>query len=224
MKRLALVVVLMWVTVQPLWAQPLTFLEGRAFESNHGFIIALPPGTTACRGGWTDHGFFLFLGPKAPCIRADDLDEKDVPWVVESAPEESIPYIQFSYFWNAAFNPESAWEVVEKTCRNEKYPERGEEAYSSRIGVSTFRFLGHVGIECVRRYRPTGRVSVLIQFHPFALGNPKDPDTDDDGYIVPYAHYTVSLVTTAREYRQHREMLRRVFDAIARPTGPDPKP
>jgi hypothetical protein len=205
-----------WVT--PCLAQPLTFIEGRTFESSYGFLIAIPPGTTACRGGWTDHGFFLFLGSKAPCIRADALADDKVPWVVQSAPEESIPYIQFWYSWNAAFSPESAWEAVEESCQNEKYPERNEEAYGSRIGVSSFRFLGHIGIECVRRYRPTDRVSVLIRFHPFALGNPGDLDTDDDGYIVPYAHYTVSMVTTTRDYRKHREMLRRVFDAIARPS------
>jgi hypothetical protein len=201
-------------------AEPLTFIEGRTFTSTHGFLLVIPPGVAACRGGWTDHGFFLFLGPNPPCVPARATDDGKVPLVVEVAPEESIPYIQFSYSWNAAFSPESAWELVEKFCKDKKYRERREETYGSQIYVSQFRFLGQPGVECLQKYRPTGRISLMVRFHPFALGSDA-PDTDDEGYIVPYGRYVVTLVTTRRDFQKHRRMLERVVSAISRPPRPE---
>ncbi len=205
-----------WVT--PCLAQPLTFIEGRTFESNYGFVIVIPPGITACRGGETDHGFLLFLGPKAPCIPRKDMPDELVPWVVSGAPLGSPAHIEFDYYWNAAFKPDSAWESMESTCKG--------GPYLAKVQASAFRFLGEPGIECLRIDRAMGRALLDIRFHRYDFNvAPGYLWTDDaEGYAVPVAHFTVSLRTSLREYKKHREILRRVFDATTRAPGPEPKP
>jgi hypothetical protein len=200
----------------PLPAQPLTFIESRTFTSNYGFLIAIPPDVTACRGGDTDHGFLLFLGPKAPCASKKNMPDELVPWIVEGAPPGSPPHIEFAYSWNAAFRPESAWEFAEGICR------LGPS--SAVVQVSAFRLLGGPGIECLRMNHATGQARLDIRFHRynFAAAPGYLWTDDDDGFAVPVARYTVSLRTSIRDYKKHRETLRRVFDAIALPSRPEP--
>lgn len=200
------------------FAQPLTFVEGRTFESNYGFMIVIPLGVTACRGGYTDHGFLLFLDPNAPCIPKRDMPDDLVPWVVGGAPPGSPPHIEFYYSWNAAFRPESAWEFAEGICR--------QGPPSAVVQVSAFRLLGGPGIECLRMNHATGQALLDIRFHryDFAAAPGYLWTDDDDGFAVPVARFTVSLRTSIREYQKHRETLRRVFDAIALPSRSGSRP
>lgn len=206
MSRLFGVLLLLLAFPIPANAQ-LALIEGRSLETFHGFMVVIPPGITACRGGMVDHGFLLFLEPGAPCIRSTDIPEKDIPWSVGGAPGGSPPHIHFTYSWNSLPYPNSAYELMEKDC------------LGGKLGVSPVRLLGNPGIECVRRDSISHRIVVTTRFHVFDI-DPVQPYTDDEGYITPESHVLVTLETTAAQYKKHRIMFRRVFDAISWPSAP----